>query len=73
MSLLSPLQAADALHDHARCTLALVDQKDEPAFQQELKRLGAEVILYDQFEGLNYSNGHKLHLRLYASHGQATP
>ncbi|MBA5726241.1 ArnT family glycosyltransferase [Bombella favorum] len=71
--LLSPLQAADTLHDHARCTLALVDQKDEPAFQQELRRLGAESILYDQFEGLNYSNGHTLHLRLYASHGQAAP
>lgn len=71
--LLSPLQAADALHNHARCTLALIDQKDESAFQHELNRLGSESILYDQFEGLNYSNGHKLHLRLYVSNEGIIP
>ncbi|MCT6812950.1 glycosyltransferase family 39 protein [Bombella apis] len=70
--LLPPSQAAHELHDHARCDLALLDRKDDPAFQQELARLGTESILYDQFDGLNYSNGHRLHLRLYASSEKPT-
>ena len=71
--LLPPVQTARSLHDHARCDLALVDQKDDSLFQQELTRLGAKSILYDQFEGLNYSNGHRLHLRLYAISSQTAP
>ncbi|MCX5616390.1 glycosyltransferase family 39 protein [Bombella sp. TMW 2.2559] len=71
--LLSHIQAARSLHDHARCDLALVDQKDDATFRKELTRLGTESILYDQFEGLNYSNGHHLHLRLYASSTAPAP
>ena len=71
--LLPPRQAAHSLHDHARCDLALVDQKDDTIFQQELARLGTGSILYDQFEGLNYSNGHRLHLRLYAVSTESLP
>lgn len=71
--LLSPTLAAQSLHDHARCDLALVDQKDDSTFKKALTQLGSEVILYDQFEGLNYSNGHKMHLRLYAINGQSSP
>lgn len=71
--LLSPSQAAHSLHDHARCDLALIEQKDDPVFQKTLYGLGSEVILYDQFEGLNYSNGHRLHLKLYAISSHPAP
>lgn len=65
---LSPIQAAQTLHDNARCALALIDKRDEPIFQKTFAQFGTTLILYDQFEGVNYSNGRKMHLRLYAAH-----
>lgn len=66
--ILPTIAAAQALHEDAHCALALIDQRDEAEFLHALKQQGESAILYDQFEGLNYSNGRKMHLRLYAAH-----
>lgn len=63
--LLPPGQAAQNLHDNAQCDLALIDARDEPLFKKNLAQLGEAPLLYDQYKGLNYSNGHKMSLTLY--------
>ncbi|EHH67783.1 ArnT family glycosyltransferase [Gluconobacter morbifer] len=64
--LIGPVEAARYLHDHPRCSLALVDRKDEPTFMQALKANDLETVEYGRIKGLNYSNGHKLDLGLFA-------
>ncbi|WP_264787630.1 ArnT family glycosyltransferase, partial [Gluconobacter roseus] len=64
--LIGPAQAAEYLHDHAQCSLVLIDRKDQPAFTFSLKNYDMDVVSYGKIEGLNYSNGKKLVLEILA-------
>lgn len=65
--LLSPPLAADSLHDHARCDLALIDRKDEAAFKAALSHYSMGIHRLTELTGLNYSTGHTLQLWLVAA------
>lgn len=58
--------SATYLAAHAQCSLALVDRRDEPAFRAALEKRGVGVVEYGRVRGLNYSNGRKLDLGLFA-------
>jgi len=64
--LLSPEAAALYLQKNPKCTLALVDRKDETIFKNALGKTGMSVVEYGRVKGLNYSNGHHLDLGLFA-------
>jgi len=64
--LIGPAQAAEYLHNHTQCSLALIDKKDEAAFTHALLKYGLDVVEYGRVQGLNYSNGHHLDLGLFA-------
>ncbi|MXV36374.1 MULTISPECIES: glycosyltransferase family 39 protein [unclassified Saccharibacter] len=67
--LLSPSLAAQSLKAHARCDLLLTDRKDAPTLTENLRHMGIGTQQLTEISGLNYSNGHHLHLQLI----QATP
>ncbi|GBR67646.1 ArnT family glycosyltransferase [Gluconobacter kanchanaburiensis] len=64
--LIGPAEAADYLHAHSQCSLALIDRKDEIRFRNRLLKYGLEVVEYGRVQGVNYSNGHHLDLGLFA-------
>lgn len=64
--LLGPVAAAEYLHNHPQCSLALVGRRDEAAFTKALLGYGLDVVEYGRLQGLNYSNGHHLDLGLFA-------
>ena len=64
--LIGPEAAANYLQKNPRCALALVDRKDEKVFQEALGKTGMSVVEYGRIKGLNYSNGHRLDLGLFA-------
>lgn len=58
--------AAAYLQQNPRCTLALVDRKDEKTFRDALNRTNLSIVEYGRIQGLNYSNGHHLDLGMFA-------
>jgi len=64
--LLSAPAAADYLASHAACGLALIDKREEPAFQARLQSLGAGSRTLAEVDGINYSTGRRLNLKIYA-------
>jgi 4-amino-4-deoxy-L-arabinose transferase-like glycosyltransferase len=56
--------AAEALAD-GRASLALIEDREGPAFRAEAERLGLHPRELASVEGLNYSRGQKTVLRLY--------
>jgi 4-amino-4-deoxy-L-arabinose transferase-like glycosyltransferase len=64
--LLGPAAAAIYLGAHSQCALALVDRRDGPAFSAAMARQHLMPVEYGRIVGVNYSNGHKLDLGLYA-------
>jgi 4-amino-4-deoxy-L-arabinose transferase-like glycosyltransferase len=59
--------AADYLASHAACGLALIDTREEPAFQARLHILGVVPRALAEVDGLNYSTGRRLSLMVYAA------
>ena len=64
--LIGPEAAAAYLQQNPRCTLALVDRKDEKTFRDALNRTNLSIVEYGRIQGLNYSNGHHLDLGMFA-------
>ncbi|MBS1092765.1 glycosyltransferase family 39 protein [Gluconobacter sp. Dm-74] len=64
--LIGPAAAAEYLHDHPQCSLALIDRRDEAAFNNALTKYGLDSVEYGRLQGVNYSNGHHLDLGLFA-------
>jgi len=64
--LIGPAQAAKYLHDHTQCSLALIDRKDQSVFTFSLKNYDMNVVSYGAIQGINYSNGKKLDLEIFA-------
>jgi len=58
--------AARYLTANMACSLVLVDRKDEVALRSALDAQGVALTEYGRVTGLNYSNGHKLDLGLFA-------
>lgn len=58
--------AADLMGKDGECTLVLVDRRDESAFRAAMQQHGRNIVEYGRVAGLNYSNGHKLDLGLFA-------
>lgn len=59
--------AADYLVEHASCTLVLVDRRDQEALKAAVASQDKKLVEYGRVQGLNYSNGHRLDLGLYAA------
>ncbi|MFC3067628.1 ArnT family glycosyltransferase [Phenylobacterium soli] len=57
-----PEEAAQAIAEHRP---AVVETREEPAFQQALKADHARADLVAEVKGLDYSSGHKMTLRIY--------
>ncbi|MDL2171563.1 MULTISPECIES: ArnT family glycosyltransferase [Asaia] len=64
--LLGVPDAARYLTANMACSLVLVDRKDEAALRSALDGQGVALTEYGRVTGLNYSNGHKLDLELFA-------
>ena len=60
--------AAEALADHRA---AVVEDREQPAFQATLKTLGVRPRLIGSVKGLDYSNGDKMILSVYAPAAEA--
>ena len=45
--------------------LALVEDRERPAFEARLAQLGANAVQVGSVEGLNYSRGKRVHIRIY--------
>jgi 4-amino-4-deoxy-L-arabinose transferase-like glycosyltransferase len=58
----SPQEAAQAIAENRP---AVVEGREDPAFRAALKAAGAEAIQVGQVQGLDYSNGKKMMLRIY--------
>jgi hypothetical protein len=63
--LFKPYDAAAALEDGG-ATLAIVADKDDAEFREDVKDLGFDVKLVDHVDGYNYSRGKKLTLNFYS-------
>jgi 4-amino-4-deoxy-L-arabinose transferase-like glycosyltransferase len=59
-------QAADHLAADPRCALALVGAAEQGSFLGRLAAAGITPRALDRIDGINYSNGHRLSLTLYA-------
>ncbi|GCD76020.1 glycosyl transferase [Acetobacter pasteurianus NBRC 3299] len=57
--------AAAAIKADAKCTVALVDQRDAPAFMAALGNKAENAVSLGTVGGLNYSNGRHLLISLY--------
>ena len=68
--LLGVPDAARYLSENASCSLVLVDRRDEQALKTALSEKGWSLTEYGRVTGLNYSNGHKLDLGLFAPNRQ---
>jgi len=58
--------AADYLASHAACGLALIDAREDSAFQARLRILGVVPRALAEVGGVNYSTGRRLNLTIYA-------
>lgn len=58
--------AADHIAADPRCALALVGAGEQDAFLRRLAEAGITPRTLDRIDGINYSNGHRLSLTLYA-------
>ena len=60
-------QATNALQKDPRCTVTLVDRREQPAFFNALKHWQGKIISQGSVSGLNYSNGRLLTISLYTA------
>jgi 4-amino-4-deoxy-L-arabinose transferase-like glycosyltransferase len=65
-----PIEAADALADNRP---AVVEAREQVAFEAALKTLNVRPRLVGQVSGLDYSNGDKTTLRIYAPPQESPP
>lgn len=65
-----PVEAAEALADNRP---AVVESREQKAFEDELKTLDIKPRLVGQVTGLDYSNGDKTTLRIYAPPQETQP
>jgi 4-amino-4-deoxy-L-arabinose transferase-like glycosyltransferase len=65
-----PIEAADALADNRP---AIVEAREQAAFEAALKTLNVRPRLVGQVSGLDYSNGDKTTLRIYAPPEETQP
>lgn len=66
--LIGPAAAADHLYREPACALALIDARDEPAFQGRAQVLRLAPRAVAEVAGVNYSTGRRLSLTVYAGH-----
>jgi len=64
--LVNAAAAADYLAGHAACGLALIGAPEEPAFQARMQALGVSPRTVAEVDGIDYSTGRRLNLKLYA-------
>jgi len=64
--LVNATAAADYLASHAACGLALIGAREEPVFQARLHILGMAPRALAEVDGIDYSTGRRLNLKLYA-------
>ncbi len=57
--------AADYLASHPKCGIAAVSDRERPAFLAAAGKYGLRLRPGDAVEGINYSKGHRLAIRLY--------
>jgi 4-amino-4-deoxy-L-arabinose transferase-like glycosyltransferase len=66
----TPDEAAEAISEHRP---AVVEARQEPGFQAALAKAGLKAHLVSVIKGLDYSDGHKMVLRVYESATPAPP
>ena len=59
--------AADYLAGHAACGMALIGAREEPAFRARLQNLGITPRALAEVDGIDYSTGRRLNLKIYAA------
>ena len=64
--LIDPLSAADFIAADPHCALALIEARQSPEFLARLAQDGQTPRKLSEIKGINYSNGRRLDLTLYA-------